>query len=446
MRSDAAPDREPAGDGTATAALPDLDPRSTRQQWSRSALAAPGAELSAAGSADAAAAAPAFAAGTGHGVVRAFDPAAAEQWTADLGGMVVRLEPAVVDGDPVLLAGTRGETAVLTLLDASDGRVRWTHDLEADLGSATRETLFYYPMAVALATDATAPATDGKRLYAAARRYEREGDDRLFESRVYAFDPDGTLVWTRASDASPIALGRRDERLAVAYNRCHGDHQCGLVVRDAADGEVRSTWDPGTEGGRRVGDVTLDAGGALVASHGDYRGYALDRRGRTRWRVDLGRPETGETDVVYTYPNRVGRGPGGQVYFVTGNTFPEEGRDTDDRHPREHSLAAAAEGEIAWTTPIDGWLGGIETGRTAAAADGRIAVATGQHFRDRTPESHGVRLIDTGSGAATVRPLEGIGTALAVGEEAVAVLEEPISYHDEDRTRGTHRLLVVDDR
>ncbi|GAB6877991.1 transcriptional regulator [Halorubrum gandharaense] len=431
-----------------TVDLPELTPRNTRQQWTRSALAAVGGDEEEV---------PDFVVGTGHGVVRGFDADGTESWAVDLGGMAVALEPTLVDGKPVVLVGTRGETAVLALLDAVEGRVRWTHDIEADLGSATKETLFYYPMTVALASD-----TD--RLYAAARRYERDGDDRHFESRVYAFDPDGSVAWTFDADASPIALDRRDDRLAVAYNRCHGAHQCGLVVLDAATGELDLTWDPGTDGGRRVGDVVLDADGVVVASHGDYRGYALDHDGRERWRVDLGRPMEREPasrgdggdgadggDVVYTYPNHVALA-GDRALFVTGNTFPKAGRDTDARHPREHTLTAVdrERGTQAWTTPIGGWLGG--TGRTGSAGaesagaegQGDHLLAVGQHFRDRDPDTHGVRVVVPQTGAVEHLRTDGVAVDVAAAGGRVATLEEPISYHDEDGHRGAHRLHLQD--
>ncbi|QSG02415.1 outer membrane protein assembly factor BamB family protein [Natranaeroarchaeum sulfidigenes] len=416
-------------DPETTVELPELTPRSTRQQWTRSALASfDDADIEDP---------PAFLVGTGHGVVRAVDDGGTELWSVDLGGMAVALEPTLVDDEPVVLVGTRGETAVLALLDAIEGRVRWSHDLEADLGSATKETLFYYPMTVDLASDATANGTAGDRLYAAARRYERDGDDRDFESRVYAFDPDGTVAWTYDADASPIALDRRDDRVAVAYNRCHGDHQCGLVVLDAADGDLDHTWDPGTDGGRRVGDVALDDEGVVLASHGDYRGYALDRTGGERWQVDLGRPLE-DDDTVYTYPNHV-TVDDDHALFVTGNTFPEDGRDTDERHPDEHSMAVVDRetGDRRRTLAVDGWLGGQDW------MGDEIALAVGQHFRDRDPETHGLRFVGPDSGENRRFGTDGIAVAVAVNDDLVAVLEEPIAYHDEDDHRGAHRLRVI---
>lgn len=415
-----------------TVDLPELPPRSTRQQWTRSALASfdgvPGVDT---------ADVPTFVLGTGHGVVRALDDDGTERWSVDLGRMAVALEPTLVGDDPVVLVGTRGETAVLALLDAIEGTVRWTHDLEADLDEATKETLFYYPMTVDVASGATASEADGDRVYAAARRYERDGEDRHFESRVYAFEPDGDLAWTYDADASPIALDRRDDRLAVAYNRCPGDHQCGLVVLDADDGSHDSTWDPGTEGGRRVGDAALDADGVVVASHGDYRGYALDRGGGERWRIDLGRP-VADADGVYTYPNHVTT-DGDHALFVTGNTFPTEGRDTDERHPDEHALTVVdrESGNLLRTASVGGWLGGYDRD------DGRVVLAIGQHFRDRDPDTHGLRVLGPEPDDIVHHRTDGIAAAVTVGDGQVAILEEPITYHDEGEPRGAHRLHVV---
>lgn len=440
-------------DGGLTVEVADLNPRGTRQQWTRSALAS--VDVDAQRDSDADTQVPDVVCGTGHGVVRAYADDGTELWHVDLGGMVVQFETAVVDDEPVVLVGTRGETAMLALLDAVEGTQRWAHDLEADLGSATKETLFYYPMTVDLASDGD--LKENGRFYAAARRYERQDGDRLFESRIYAIEPDGEVAWTYDADGSPISLDRRDDRLAVAYNRCHGDHQCGLVVLDPDTGEPELTWDPGTEGGRRVGDVALDEDGVVVASHGDYRGYALDRGGRERWAVDLGTPVDCDEDTVYTYPNRV-EVVDGQLLFVTGNSFPEgDGRDTDARHPREHTLVAvdgdgagdeeAVSASIAWTTPVDGWLGGLDV-----AGDGStLRLAVGQHFRDRDPASHGLRTVDVDASTATKTPVAGVAAAVAdVGNHSadagdrVAVLEEPIAYHTEDESRGAHRLHFID--
>lgn len=392
--------------------LPELDPRRSRQQWTRSSLAAVDSNV---------------VVGTAHGLVRAIGSDGTERWRRDLGGMVVALEP-TTDGDAVL-AGTRGEDACIALLDAAAGTIRWRHDLTPDLGTATKETLFYYPMVVDT-------ANGDERTYAAARRYERPEGDRRFESAVYAFEPDGSLAWRYEADASPIALARRDDRLAVAYNRCPGAHQRGLVVLDAESGAERLRWDPGTAGDRRVGDVALDAAGALVASHGDYRGYALDDRGRERWVVDPGTPTEIDGETVYAYPNRVIADADG-AYFVTGNTFPAEGRATDARHPREHALIAVEDGEVAWTAPVGGWVGDL-------AAGDELAVACGQHFRERDPATHGLRAFDRETGAVRERALDGIGTAVARAGERIAVLEEPIEYHDEGEVRGAYRLHLLD--
>lgn len=415
MRSDR-PTRRPTSADGPTVALPPIDARGTRQQWTRSALAATdGAAI----------------VGTGGGTVRALSSAGEERWSVDLGGMVTALEPTRIDGDPAVVAGTRGESARIVALDAATGRIRWRYPLVPDLGRATRETPFYYPMVV----DLTSDPRDG--LYAAARRYERPDGDRRFESRIYAFDGDGRVAWTYATDASPVALARRDDRLAVAYNRCPGGHQHGLVVLGAADGTARVTWDPGTAGDRRVGDAALVAGGVVLASHGDYRGYALDERGRERWSVDLGTPREIDGETVYAYPTRAIADERGAV-FATGNTFPEDGRETDARHPREHALVAVEEGGVDWTTPIEGWVGDL------ALVDGALAVACGQHFRDRDPDGHALRVVDRGTGTTRETGFAGVVTALAGVGDRIAALEEPVEYHDEDDVRGAHRLHFLD--
>jgi len=400
------------------ASLGDVPPARSRHQGRRSAVAlADGLAV----------------VGTADGDVLAFDAASdgppTRRWRHETEG-----DPSVVAAVPFdggVAVGERSARGQVRCHDA-DGGVRWTYDARTDLGAAQRETRFLLPFVAAL-------AADGDRLYAAARRYERRtdanGDDvRHFESAVYAFEPDGAVAWTFPTDASPISLSVRDDRVAVAYNRCPGDHQHGLVVLDAADGSPRWMWDPGTDGQRRVGDVALLDEGAVLSSHGDYRGYRLDEGGRERWRVPLSTPTDVDGDTVYAYPNHVRVTDAGAV-FVTGNTYPEEGRQTDARHPNEHTaVGVSLAGERRWSAPIGGFASGL------GAAGDLLAVPGAQHFRDCDADAHALRLFDVVDGPVGTVETDGVVTAAAVdGDRAVAV-EEPVVYHDDGRERGAYRL------
>ncbi|MBX0324247.1 PQQ-binding-like beta-propeller repeat protein [Halomicroarcula sp. F13] len=325
------------------------------------------------------------------------------------------------------VVGERSARGEIRCHDA-DGRVRWRYETRADVGTPQNETRFLLPFVASL-------ASDGDRLYAAARRYERGSDgERTFESVVYTFAPDGDIDWTYRTDASPIALSVREGRLAVAYNRCPGDHQHGLAVLDAGDGTPRWMWDPGTEGQRRVGDVTLLDSGAVVTSHGDYCGYRLEAGGAERWRVPLATPRDVDGETVYAYPNHVHATHDGAV-FVTGNTYPEEGRETDARHPREHTaVGVSLEGTERWTGPVGGFASGL------GSDDSLVAVPGAQHFRDRDPDAHAVRVYDTLAGRVATHDTAGVVTATAVDDGTVVAVEEPVVYHDEGRERGAYRL------
>ena len=344
------------------------------------------------------------------------------------------------DGDPSVVAtlpfdggvvvGERSARGAVRVHGA-DGSIRWQYDTRTDVGPPQEETRFLLPFVAGL-------ASDGDRLYAAARRYERrpdgDGSDRQFESVVYAFDGDGTVDWRYRTDASPISLSVRDGRLAVAYNRCPGDHQHGLVVLDTEGGTPRWMWDPGTEGQRRVGDVALLDEGAVCTSHGDYCGYRLGADGGQRWRHPLATPREVDGETVYAYPNHVHATPTGAV-FVTGNTYPEEGRETAARHPNEHTaVGVSLDGPKRWSAPVGGFASGL-------GADGdRLAVPGAQHFRDRDADRHGLRIFDVESGHVATLDTDGIVTAAAVDGDTVVAVEEPVVYHDEGRERGAYRL------
>ena len=361
--------------------------------------------------------------GLADGSVRAFEfDGGEERWRVDGEGAAITLVP--FDGG--VLVGERSGRGAIRLL--GDGAERWRHDAAGALGGPTKDTRFFLPMVVdAAVSDGTA--------YVAARRYERREEGRAFESSVYALDRNGGVRWRYDADASPIAVAPTEGGVAVAYNRCPGAHDDGLVVL-GGDGEKRWTWDPDREASRRVGDVAAVGDGLVVTSHADYRGYRLDG-GDVVWRTDLGRPQAGG-DEVYTYPNHVAA-DGSGVVFATGNTFPAEGRETDERHPNEQSaFGYAPDGERRFRAGLGGFSHGI-------ANDGRRVLAPiAQHFRERDPSVHGVRLLDAGEGLVAAGDCDGVCTAAAIDGDRLAFIEEPVEYHDDDGgVRGAYTLWVA---
>ena len=399
-----------------SASLGEIPPARSRQQGRRSAVAlTDGLAV----------------VGTAEGDLLGFDAMGdgppVQQWHYDSDG-----EPSVVAATPFGDTVTVGERSARGAVRCHerDDTLRWRYDTSQDIGEPQNDTRFLKPFVASL-------AADGERLYAAARRYERrpeQGTDRHFESVVYAFESGGTVAWTYRADASPISVAVRGDRLAVAYNRCPGDHQRGLVVLDTADGTPRWTWDPDTNGGRRVGDVALLDDGAVVTSHGDYCGYRLENGGDVRWRVPLATPQTVADETVYAYPNHVHATESGAV-FITGNTYPVEGRETDARHPEEHTaVGVSLDGDQRWSADVGGFASGL-------GADGDLLALPGaQHFRDRDAETHGLRLFDVADGSREVVGTDGIVTAAAVADGTVVAVEEPVLYHDEGNRRGTYRL------
>ncbi|ELY89711.1 outer membrane protein assembly factor BamB family protein [Natrinema altunense] len=339
------------------------------------------------------------------------------------------------ESDMIVVAG-RGRTGTIAAYDAETGDRQWRYDTADDVGEAVKDTVFYLPYVVACETGTDAKGNE--RVYAAARRYERDGENRRWHSTVYAFDPDGAIRWTYETDASPIALDldADGERLAVGYNRCLGDHDTGLVVLDPESGDLEWTWDPGTEGDRRVGDVSFDGDAIAVSSHGDKRGYLLGPGGAERWRVDLAVETEIDGERLYAYPNHA-YADDGRVAFVTGNTYAIESRETEHRHPNEHRVAAFdADGDPLWDDDVRGFVHGL------AADGGRLVAPCAQNFRVRDPDTHAVRWFDFESGASATEHLDGIATAAAVEDGTVAAIEEPVAYHDDGETRGEYALRV----
>lgn len=390
--------------------LGDVDPAGSRHKGRRSAVALTDK---------------AIVAGTASGTVRAFDRTSLNRkWQFRGDESVV----AVVSVGESVAVGTRGSEGAIRLHDAATGDVRWQLEAAEDVGDPQKDTRFLQPFVAAL-------DTDGESVFAAARRYERgQNGSRYFQSVIYAFDLDGSVAWRYETDASPITLDVDGERVAVAYNRCTGGHQHGLVVLDAESGTPRWQWDPGTERQRRVGDVALLDTGAVVSSHADYCGYRLGPGGKEGWCVDLATKQTINGATVYAYPNHVHATADGAV-FVTGNTYPDDGRETEARHPDEHSAVGVShEGKKSWQVSVGGFASGVGT-------DGpRLAVPGAQNFRDRDPADHGLCVLDVGDGVVRTVSSEGVPTAAALDGNTVCWVEEPIVYYDEGTERGAYRL------
>ncbi|MDL0125651.1 transcriptional regulator [Halobacterium salinarum] len=397
---------------TSSAPLGDIEPAGSRQLGRRSSVCWTGDGV---------------VAGLPDGTVAAFDGALDERWrnAGDDRGSVVALAP-FAGG---VIAGERGAAGEIRLHNGETGAVRWRYRAAGDIGRPQEDTRFFLPFVVDVATPA-----GGDRAFVAVRRYERGADgDRAFQSAVYAFEGDNTPAWRFRSDASPVSLAADGDRVAVAFNRCPGDQAAGVLVLDAATGTQRRRWDPTGGGDRRVGDVALTPRGVVAASHADYRGYCLDGDG-VQWVVDLGRPVERGEQTVYAYPNHV-HATGDGAVFVTGNTYPEDARETDARHPTEHTAVGVdRDGGVAFTADVGGFAHEI-------AADGaRVAVPVAQHFRERDPARHGVRVYDIAAGRVDAWRTPGVVTAAAVDGRTVAAVEEPVVYHDDGERRGTHRL------
>ncbi len=395
-----------------TTDLGDIEPARSRHAGRRSALAANASVV---------------AVGTATGDVRAFERnSTRERWRADTDPdrETSSIVSAAICGE-TLVVGERSPAGRVRGYDLDNGEHVFAHDTAEDIGDPAKQTRFFLPFVVDI-------VTDGDALYVAARRYEREDGTRNFESVVYCFDPDGIVRWRYRTDASPISLDVSGDRLGVAYNRCPGDHQHGLVVLDAATGEVRWRWDPGTEGQRRVGDVSLRSGGVVVTSHGDYRGYGLDSSGSVSWTAELATTTEVGDEVLYAYPNHV-HATEESVVFVTGTTYAQESRETEGRHPLAHTAFGYAGGEQQWTADIGGFAHGVATD------ENRVAVPSAQAFRERDPDGHGLSVFD-GDGRLATTESEGIVTAATVDGNSVAFVEEPVSYHDSEQTHGRYRL------
>ena len=395
-----------------TVELGDIEPARSRHMWTRSSVTLAG---------------DCVVVGQWDGTITAFDPESLTTvWEVDHGESPAGL---IADGDHVVAAG-RGEAGRTAAYDTDTGSEMWAYATADEIGEPSSDRVFEQPYVVDCVAGDNA-------VFAAARRYERDGETRRWHSVIVAFDADGSVSWRFAVDASPIAvdLDETGDRLAVGYNRCLGSHDDGLVVLDTATGDPAWRWDPGTEGDRRVGDVSFDGDRLAVASHGDKRGYLLAAEsGDTLWRVDLAVETAVGEERLYAYPNHV-YAHDGRVAFLTGNTYPTEGREAEGRHPNDHRIVAVdSDGATLWDGDLAGFVHGVGT-------DGdRLAVPSAQNFRERDPAGHALGRFDLSHGAIGVEGVAGVPTAAAIDDGRVAIVEEPIVYHDEGVEHGAYRV------
>ncbi|MFB6293158.1 MAG: transcriptional regulator, partial [Halonotius sp.] len=156
--------------------------------------------------------------------------------------------------------------------------------------------------------------------------------------------------------------------------------------------------------------------------------------GRRDWRVDLAVETAVDGERLYAYPNHV-HAHDGRVAFLTGNTYPVEGRETDGQHPNEHRIVGLdGDGNELW----DGDLGGFVHG--VATVGSRLVVPCAQNFRVRDPATHALRTFDLAGGETATNSFRGIPTAAAVDSDSVATVTEPIVYHDEGEERGLYAV------
>ena len=397
--------------------LAGLDPARSRHNWTRTAVTVVDESILVGGP---------------DGRVTAFDPGAetGQRWVSKAeSGYVV----SVAATDARVVLGSRGGDAGVAVRSLEHGACRWRHAAAQEVGTAADDSIFAQPHVVDVSVSSGGDTGDDVTV-AAIRRYERTGDHQSWSSVVLGFDPDGGILWRHRVPGSPVTLDTHAGRVAVAYNRRPADGD-GLVVLDAATGDELVSWDPPGPGERRVGDVAFagDTGAIAVASHADKRGYLLDPNGTERWRVDLGTPRETDGETVYTYPTHVCVA-GGTPVFVTGNTFAEQTRDPDARHPSEHTVVAVAGGEVTWTHGTGGFA------RDISVSGSRVAVPSAQHFRRRDADTHAVHVFDTDRGHLGDRSVSGIAAAAALADGTLGVIEEPVEYHDDGVERGGHRL------
>lgn len=374
-----------------------------------------------------------------------------------------------------LLAGERSTDGYIYSLDAGTGNEIHSYRSADDLGTSTNSKYQPCIYKITAADDA---------VYIAAGRYWKESGYGL-ASRVYRFNPDGTLSWklpaTENYAQSVNWIDSSQDGKNVVFSTGDWTNSLGLdaVVYSVDDsGNLRWKYDipplkPYFDSAAIWHGLDISDDGSMVTAYtGDGRKYlfydsemikpgdgrtAWDMKtpgdGRTSWdtydwQSNVTAPEEVEGSYIYAYGEEAKISSKNETFYLTGTTLPAYyPDDISMAHPLENNLISSEveKGDTSWTYSLVGRCAGI-----FFSPDTRFFVLpVGKDSSSGNTQVHGIHVFDnrkSGNGNSKLIwkfNTEGIVVDAAISSNCtVAAVEAPLKLENWDII-GRHRLIIV---
>lgn len=374
-----------------------------------------------------------------------------------------------------LLAGERSTDGYIYSLDAGTGNEIHSYRSADDLGTSTSPKYQPCIYKITVADDA---------VYIAAGRYWKESGYGL-ASRVYRFNPDGTLSWklpaseNYAQSVNWIDSSQDGKNVVFSTGDWTNSLELDAVVYSVNDsGNLRWKYEipplkPYFDSAAIWHGLDISDDGSMVTAYtGDGRKYlfydaemmkpgdgktAWDMKtpgdGRTSWdtydwQSNVTVPEEIEGSYIYAYGEEAKISSKNETLYLTGATLPAYYPDKISvAHPLENSLVSSEveKGNTSWTYSLGGHCAGI-----FFSPDTRFFVLpVGKDSSSGNTQVHGIHVFDNRkSGNGNSRLIwkfntEGVVVDAAISSDCtVAAVEVPLKLKTGD-VIGKHRLIII---
>lgn len=374
-----------------------------------------------------------------------------------------------------LLAGERSTDGYIYSLNAGTGAEIHSYRSADDLGTSTNPK--YQPCIYKI-------TTADNSVYIAAGRYWKDSVYGL-ASRVYRFNPDGTLSWklpateNYVQSVNWIDSSQDGKNVVFSTGDWTNSLELDAVVYSVNDsGNLRWKYEipplkPYFDSAAIWHGLDISDDGSMVTAYtGDGRKYLFydaemmkPGDGKTTWDMETpgdGRtswdtydwqsnvtvPEEVEGSYIYAYGEEAKISSKNETLYLTGATLPAYyPNNISMAHPLENTLVSSEveKGNTSWTYSLGGRCAGI-----FFSPDTRFFVLpVGKDSSSGDTQVHGIHVFDNQkSGNGNSRLIwkfntEGVVVDAAISSDCtVAAVEAPLKLENGD-VIGKHRLIIV---
>ncbi|SES68862.1 Outer membrane protein assembly factor BamB, contains PQQ-like beta-propeller repeat [Methanococcoides vulcani] len=391
--------------------------------------------------------------GTANGHIQAIDVISGEvSWEKTVAGAIYDMSFSK-DG-MYLMVGEKSQEGYIYSLNAHSGEEVHRYRTADDLG--THSVAKYQPAVYRI-------ITTNDSVYVAASRYWKD-DTYSLASRVYRFNPDGTLVWKLP------ASGNYDRSINWIDSSLDGDNVVFVAgdwtnslgvdaVVHSVDKNGNLRWDFEIEPLKPYftsaavwhGLDVSDDGDLITVLTGDGRAYLFNdsnigRIAKPEWQIEVSTPQEVAGSAIYAYGDSAYVAADGIIY-VTGSTFPAYYPDSVPmEHPDGNSLLVYDfDGNLSWKYGMEGHSSGISFSKDKQ----QFSLLVGKNIVTGDTYAHGLYVFDNqipGSASSKMYWMfntEGIVVDSDISAEGYQVaIEVPVELENGD-VMGEHRLILL---